>query len=202
MSYARHVIFWPRRRRRPPAQQPSRVPLPGLWSRGVEFGDDALTFVDYVHPAASVCAEPVLSVSGIRDVDPAGFPPEIRTTAGETLFVSKLREGDLRQFAERHRIPQIARPDIWMRLLEPFLDTTIGHGRQADTDGWLRDRGLSEAEIARARARVGPMMTAYNELLWEWEDLNLSDLVLASASSPDAGLYWWAMGIADRAAVE
>ncbi|EGD54980.1 hypothetical protein [Gordonia neofelifaecis] len=174
------------------------------WSIEAEFGDDAILYSRYPHPAASVRRSPRLASSQVRDVDSAEFPPQIRTTSGETLFVPREGRFGLAEFAARNRVPEVRRPDLWSLVLEPFLDTEVTAHQIERVDGILRTHGLTDVEIGDLRGRVSAMMESYNAFLWDWTDLNLYDLVCASSvwhrSDIDVGVafYRWAMEIADR----
>ena len=177
-------------------------------SLAAEFDHQVITFPSYMHPSASVSRNPVLAATRIRDVDSVGYPPEIRTTTGETLFVAKEFGPELAAFAERNGIAEVRRPGVWNPLLEPFLDTSFDKSDDDATRARLLAYGLAPGEIDVARERVAPMMTEYNAIMWEWVDLGLSDLIAASAAwhrrSAGARLrradafYCWAMELADR----
>jgi hypothetical protein len=158
-----------------------------------------------------------LAASAIRDADPAAAPPEIRTLSGETLFVSAVQREDLERFCRASQIPMRKRPDIWGDLLEPFVGTQPAPGYEAVTLGRLRQAGLTDTEIGRIRAEVGPLMLAYNTLHWDWHHLGLADLLdaVTADSLPEyhharlrelraelgetASFYAWAMRIANSA---
>ncbi|MFJ3793139.1 hypothetical protein [Kitasatospora sp. NPDC090091] len=151
----------------------------------------------------------VVPAAAVRDADPAASPPEIRTVAGETVFVRAERRAELESFCLANRIPRQSRPDVWGALLEPFLDTEFTPERQAATQACLsRVAGLSAGEVADIRARVAPLMRAYNGLHWDWHHLGLADLLDAAtadwipehlriAPGEQAAFYSWAAGIAD-----
>jgi hypothetical protein len=157
-----------------------------------------------------------LAAAAIRDADPAATPPEIRTLSGETLFIPAVQRAGMERFCRAHQIPARNRPDIWGYLLEPFL------GPQPRLEAWalarLHQAGLSTAEIDQIRAKVGPLMTAYNLFHGEWAHLGLANLLDALTMDPlpkllrafrfeeiraelgeTASFYAWAMRIANRA---
>jgi hypothetical protein len=158
-----------------------------------------------------------LAASAIRDADPAATPPEIRTLSGETLFVSATQREELERFCRASQIPVRKRPDIWGDLLEPFLDTQFTPEHEAETLSRLRQAGLTDTEIGQIRAKVGPIMLAYNAFHWDWCHLGLDDLFDAVTTDslpvylrnrlremrPEPGeiarFYSWAMKIADGA---
>jgi len=159
-----------------------------------------------------------LAASAIRDADPAAAPPEIRTLSGETLFVSAVQREELEQFCRAGQIPVRKGPDVWGDLLEPFVDTEFTPEREEVTRSRLNQAGLTDSEISQIRAKVGPLMLAYNAFYWDWAHLGLSDLLdaLTTDSLPGylhaglhveeiraelgetASFYAWAMTIANR----
>ncbi|WP_434445644.1 hypothetical protein [Lentzea sp. E54] len=176
----------------------------------VTFGQDHIEFADYRFPWASVHPHGVLPVPDVRDASVQAGPPEIRTVAGETLFLARDDKAALAAFCERHDIAVVSRFDVWGNLLESFLDTEFSVSQQEATNARLRAVGLSQASIDSIRARLKPLMHAYNfdSMLWEWADLGLYDLlralsgVLVPADLPGtlgdpAEVYRWAMEIAD-----
>ncbi|MEU0885716.1 hypothetical protein ABZ345_44640 [Lentzea sp. NPDC005914] len=176
----------------------------------MKFGPDHIAFTTYAFPWASVYPHGVLRASDIRDAYVEAGPLEIRTRSGETLFASWDHKAALVQFCERHSIPLVRRLDVWGNLFEPFLDTEFGAEHEAATDARLRAAGLPQPEIDSIRARLAPLMRAYNfdSGLWEWCDLGLYDLLNALNGTlvdrallpalEDLGeVYRWAMEIAD-----
>ncbi|MFE3542781.1 hypothetical protein ACFXK0_07405 [Nocardia sp. NPDC059177] len=176
----------------------------------VVLADAEIRFVDYPFAGASVYPDGVLAVAGIRDAEPAGIPPEIRTIHGETLFVPAAHRVELTEFCTANAITVRNRPDIWSDLLEPFLDTIFDDDTQRATEDRLRRAGLSTAGIAGIRGRVEPAMMSYNfdSMLWEWGYLGLYDLLSAAngvlarpAARATLGdpvrFYVWAMRVAE-----
>ncbi|MFG2335167.1 hypothetical protein [Streptomyces yangpuensis] len=154
-------------------------------------------------------ARQVLPAAAVRDADPAATPPELRTVAGDTVFVDSRDTAALERFCAEHRIPVRRRPDIWGDLLEPFLDTRFDDRHHTATLDRLERGGVGRDEAVRIRRRVGPLMTAYNSLHWDWHHLGLADLLEAAASDhvpaelrvppqDRAAFRAWAMEIADR----
>jgi len=142
----------------------------------------------------------------IADADLTATPPEIRTVSGVTLFVSAEQREELEWFCRASRIPTRTRPDVWGDLLEPFLDTQFTPEHEAATLSRLRRAGMTETEVGQIRARVGPLMLAYNAIHWDWSHLGLADLLDAMTTEALPGgaelgetssFYRWAMGIAN-----
>lgn len=160
-----------------------------------------------------------LAATEIRNADPAATPPEVRTLSGETPFVSAVQNEELEQFCRASQIPLRKRPDIWGDLLQPFVDTEFTPEHEAVTRGRLNRAGLTDSEISQIRAKVGPLILAYNAFHWDWAHLGLADLLdaLTIVSLPGylhaglrveelraelgevASFYAWAMSIADSA---
>ncbi|MEU5064884.1 hypothetical protein AB0G95_12735 [Streptomyces virginiae] len=158
---------------------------------------------------ASVPAR-VLGAAAVREADPDAAPPEIRTLAGEIVFVSSVHQAGLRRFCEVNGIPLRVRPDVWGDLLEPFLDTSFTHRERMANLERLAAVGLDAGETARIRERVGPLMAAYNSVHWDWNHLGLADLLEAAFGTlvPEElripprerdAFRGWATGIANRA---
>jgi hypothetical protein len=188
-------------------------------SHGLEvaFADSHVFFPDGHLSRVGGTFVGALAASAIRDADPAGAPPEIRTLSGETLFVSAMQRQELERFCRATQIPVRKRPDIWGDLLEPFLDTEFTPKHEAVTLSRLRQAGLTDTEIDQIRARVGPLMLAYNSVHWDWCHLGLFDLLdaVTTDSLPEylrsrlremrrepveiTRFYAWAMRIADGA---
>ncbi|WP_336082427.1 hypothetical protein [Nocardia sp. SSK8] len=179
------------------------------------LADGEIRFANYPFAGASVYPEGVVTAVEIRDVDPRGWPPEIRTVHGETLFVPRVDETELRAFCTANAIAVRTRPDIWSDLLEPFLDTWFDPEHERATEQRLQRAGLSSAQIVAIRQRVERAMMSYNfdSMLWDWVHLGLYDLLSAAAgvlARPEAAatlgdpvrLYGWAMRIAEGRADE
>ncbi|MGC0318263.1 hypothetical protein QBC98_006780 [Kitasatospora acidiphila] len=161
-----------------------------------------------VVPAGSALGG-TIPAAAVRDADPQAAPPEIRTVSGATLLVPAEQRAELENFCAANRIPLRSRPDVWGDLLEPFLDTEFTPERQAVTQARLRRAGLGADEVAGIRARVAPVMRAYNAVHQDWHHLGLADLLDAATagwmpehlrikSGERAAFYAWAMTIADR----
>jgi hypothetical protein len=178
----------------------------------VSFGVDRIEFRHYEFVGATVHPNGTLTVAQIRDVDTTATPPEIRTKLGETLFVPRDQQAALREFCQRNNIVDRYRPDVWADLLEPFLDTRFDEAHERATEQRILATGLSHVDIEDIRARLRPLMDAYNldSMLWEWVELNLYDLLSAASGrlvpaelpatlGDPVEFYAWAMEIADRA---
>ncbi|WP_280508867.1 hypothetical protein [Nocardia cyriacigeorgica] len=139
------------------------------------FGSEHLSAVDLPDGRA-------VPAAAIRDADPAAFPPEIRTRTGLTLFVSANQRAELAEFCARYAVPIAHRVDVWADLLEPYLDTEFSEADQRATIARLERAGIPADEVASIRARVGPVVHAYNVKVWEWVHLGLCDLFEAATT--------------------
>jgi hypothetical protein len=175
----------------------------------VSFAEDRVRFPRYGFRGASVHPAGDVPVERVRDADWTAMPPEIRTTDGETLFVARPHREALAGFCGRHGIPHRRRHDVWGDLLDPFLDTWFDAEDERATLDRLAGSGFGEPEVADIRARVGPVMLAYNGIVWDWVNLNLFDLLTAMTGplvpahlraelGDPAEFYRWAMRVADR----
>ena len=147
---------------------------PGL---EVTFADDRVFFPAGHLSRIGGTFDGTVAASAICDADPAAAPPEIRTLSGETLFISAGQREELERFCRASQVPIRKRPDIWGGLLEPFVDTELTPEHKAATLTHLRRAGLTDTEISQIRAKVGPLMLAYNALHWDWAHLGLADLL-------------------------
>ncbi|MGW4633569.1 hypothetical protein [Nocardia sp. NPDC004415] len=174
------------------------------------LADGEIRYANYPFAGASVYPEGVVTAAEIRDADPRGWPPEVRTVHGETLFLPRVDEAELVEFCTVNAIAVRRRPDVWSDLLEPFLDTTFDPEHQRATEQRLRRAGLSAAQIVAIRQHVERAMLSYNfdSMLWDWVNLGLFELLSAAAgvlARPEAAaslgdpvrLYGWAMRIAE-----
>ncbi|QKW39471.1 hypothetical protein HUT06_40080 [Actinomadura sp. NAK00032] len=175
------------------------------------IADDHIRFRRYSFRGATVHPAGVIEPSRIRDADWKAMRPEIRTTFGETLFLSWRQQSEMERFCARNGVTRRFRFDVWGDLLEPFLDTRFEPAQERATLVRLDGAGFSSREVAEIRRRLTPLMHAYNfdAMVWEWAYLGLFDL-LNAANAPivdravqeelgePAAFYDWAMAIADR----
>lgn len=147
-----------------------------------------------------------ISWAEVRDVDPGAAPPEVRTVDGRTVFVDARRRDALADAARAAGVAIVERPDVWDRLLQPFLDTDMP-GWAAEADAQLVGWGFTVDEIGAIRAEVGAYVGPYALLMLEWVHLGVCDLIEARfqldegfAASRDEYVRWrrWIDGVADR----
>jgi hypothetical protein len=174
------------------------------------FDTDGITFTEYPFPPASVYPNGRLSYAAIRDVDP-GWPAEIRTLRGETLFLSAADADTFRAAIAAAGLTIVERVPVWELLLEPFLDTEFTPEDEARTLAMLERVGFSQAEVASLRGSVENAMLAFNSVHWDWVHLGHSDVLEAMRwpvtwkgitnrlfPRTYAEFYWHTMEIADR----
>jgi hypothetical protein len=161
-------------------------------SLDVEFLADGVAFRAYPFAPASVHPSGVVSYSAVREVLPEMWPPEIRTHAGEVLFVSATQKDQLLAAAARHALPIVRRIDMWALILEPFLDTEFSEQSQQRTFEILHENGVGRERCEALRQEFGPAMYHYNfaTFLWEWVHLGQYDLFSAISSVPGNLLAW------------
>jgi hypothetical protein len=166
------------------------------------FSQTGIQFEHYPFPPASVYRAGFLPWTAISEVVP-GAPPEVRTHAGEVLFISAVQTDELYAATDAAGIPTVRRVDVWDLILTPFLDTVFDAAYHERVLLRLDANGISRAECQQIRERVREPMLSYNALLWDWVHLGLYDLLNAHLSvlSKQAfrTFYWEAMAIALRA---
>lgn len=166
------------------------------------FTSAGIQFEHYPFPPASVYPAQFLPWETVSELV-LGMPPEVRTHAGEVLFVSAAQTQELTAAAETAGIPTVRRVDVWDLILTPFLDTTFDEAYHEHLLVYLESNGISRDECQHIRNQVREPMLDYNALLWDWVHLGLYDLLLAHIArlSQQAfqAFYWEAMAIAMRA---
>lgn len=148
----------------------------------VRFEDGAIAFSSYPFAPASVRPGGRAAAEAIAEVDLEGAPPAVLTTEGEWLFLPASQREELGAFVERHGLRVVQREDVWMLLLEPFLDTEFSEEIQAKTMQRLAALGLSASEVARIRGQVERQMLTYTAITWEWMYYGLFDVLQAMAT--------------------
>ena len=148
----------------------------------VRFEAGAIAFEGYPFFPASVHPHGALPAEAIAELDHPGAPPAVLTTEGEWLFIPATQREDLSAFAARQGLPVVQREDVWMLLLEPFLDTEFSEEIQARTMARLAAHGLPASEVARIRGEVERQMLAYTAITWEWMYYGLFDVLQAMAT--------------------
>ena len=172
----------------------------------VTIDDRGVTWTGYPFREASVYPNGAIRWSEVRDFDGGGLPPEVRTKRGETLFIPGDNKALFSERATKAGVPEVIREDVWSHLLDPFLDTQHSPKWIENSCRRLRACAISDRRTERIRRLFGPMMLAYNSLLWEWCHFGLYDLLravsvgqgLAPSEVPQRRLYHWAMAIAER----
>lgn len=122
--------------------------------------------------------------STVRDADPDPYPPQLRLIDDRTIFVSRDHRAELADGLSRAGVPVRKRPDVWVDLLEPFLDTEYGQASRARCEGRLRSHGFTDREIHDIRRRVRTRMLAMTMLTWEWCGYSHVDVLRATSYVP------------------
>ncbi len=147
----------------------------------VSIRPDGFFFTDYPFKPASIYPSGLVSYSHIKEIVICNFPPEIRTKSEEILFITDIKDEELKKVALNNNIDLVLRVDVWSYILEPFLDTEFTEEQQERTLQVLEENNISRQECKKLRDFVEQAMTAYNFTsgLWEWVHLGLFDLLLA-----------------------
>ena len=152
------------------------------WDRTrVTLEDSNLRFSNYGFHPASVFPAGSIGTDRISEINLGAWPPQVRLTSGEILFVHPPDKGALLDFIDRHDLPTARRSSVWSALLDPFLDSCEDQETIDQQFAWLAQLGLNRDAVTRWRREVGVAMIAYNfgTRLWEWAILGLYDVLLA-----------------------
>ena len=152
------------------------------WDRTrVTLEDSMLRFSNYGFEPASVFPSGSISTDRIAEINLGAWPPQVRLTTGEILFVHPPDKGALLEFIDRHDLPTARRSSVWGALLEPFLDSSEDQETIDRQFASLAQVGLDRQAVDRWRHEVGISMIAYNfgTRLWEWAVLGLYDVLRA-----------------------
>ena len=146
----------------------------------VESNGATLRFTDYPFQPASVYPNGVVELHQVAEVELL-YPPQLRLTSGEILFVMHPYKDALLAFVNRNDIVVKQRSSVWSALLDPFVDTWEDQPTIDRQFAWLADLGLDREAVDNWRREVAPAMVAYNfgTGLWEWTSLNLYDVLTA-----------------------
>ncbi len=120
--------------------------------------------------------------SDVMELDSRSAPPEVRLRDGRTLFVAPEHREALAAAAGSLGISDVARPDVWAAILEPYLDTATN--RRANRRDLSR-LGVPRWVVRRARRRLRVPMMRLTLLTWEWERYGHADAVTAFATFGD-----------------
>jgi hypothetical protein len=127
------------------------------------------------------------------------FPPTVRTTSGEYVFVSAEHVRALCDLGQQFGIPFVERVDVWSFLLEPFLDTQTSAADIALFNQRLKENGITEKEAKSIRNRVETEMKQLTNLTWEWFHYGMMDVLEATEATYQSPWSQFVFSIADRA---
>ncbi len=131
------------------------------------------------------------------------FPPTLKV-GKELIFISKVKENELKNFAINNHIKIEKRPSNWNWITEPFLDTEFTDDDQQKTLDILSSNGITKREVIELRSEIEKQMYKYNfdTMLWEWCNLGLLDVLFAMNAKYNEHdfeqFYWMAMEIEQR----
>ncbi|WP_173216875.1 hypothetical protein [Paenibacillus alba] len=147
----------------------------------IKFYNERVEFSEYPFWASSISNDGIILIEEICEVLLDQLPPEIRTKAGDVIFVEALYKERLKKFAEINNIPMVRRIDTWGLILDEFLDTEFSEDSKERVFNMLEACGISREEVVSIRHSVHDVMIAYNftSMLWEWVHLGLYDLLKA-----------------------
>ncbi|MCY9663137.1 hypothetical protein P5G65_35585 [Paenibacillus chondroitinus] len=112
----------------------------------IKFYKNHIEFSEYPFSAASISNQGTLHIEDIREVLLDQLPPEIRTHAGDVIFVESIYKKNLEVFAQSNNIPMVRRIDTWALILEDFLDTEFSEEDNERTFKTLEACGISRGE--------------------------------------------------------
>lgn len=146
----------------------------------VEIGEDFIVLHNYPFVPSSAFPTRRFEAEEIRDLSLLSAPPNMRV-GNELLMLTAENGEELRAFAQRNKLPVVNRAQIWEAILEPFLDTEFTPEHVRKTHQYFEKYGLGVSEVKALRAEVASQMITYNfdTMLWEWVNLDLSDVLRA-----------------------
>lgn len=127
-----------------------------------------------------------ISSSLIDEIDIESYPPTIRVK-DELIFLTSEKRDELKEFALRHNLKVVKRPNIWGWILEPFLDTEFTNETDIRLTRLLGEYGLTKETVTSIRKEVKTQMLKYNfdTMLWEWGALGAEDVLKAMRTKYD-----------------
>jgi hypothetical protein len=116
----------------------------------------------------------------IDEIDIESYPPTVKVK-NELIFLTSEKRVELKEFALRHNLKVVERPDIWGWILAPFLDTEFTKETDERLTRLLNEYGLTEEIVNSIRKEVKTQMLKYNfdTMLWEWGGLGAEDVLKA-----------------------
>lgn len=152
-------------------------------------------------PEAHYCGR-FIPWSLVWDADPQATPPELRLADGRTVFIASAHREPLAAALTEAGVAVRRRPDVWLDLLEPFLDVQYDDAARTRCEGRLHGWGFTDREIRDIRRRVWLRMLAETMVSGEWQYYTHADVLAATSHLPRAcylRFRRWADAIAARA---
>jgi len=161
--------------------------------------DDRIVFDYYEFYFSSLRKDKVLTVGRINEVDFNTYPYSMEIDKGEIIFFNHNDER-IKPFAERNKIIQSDKVDVWQLLCNEFLDTEFESDNLRAHQHSLHSLQFTEAEVKAIQKRIkwalfGTMEWNY---LGHWDLLAMKQHRSLFYRLRGADFYWWTMGIALR----
>jgi len=146
----------------------------------VIVGDDFLKIENYPFEPSIAFKQTIFKPHEIDEIDFKSYLPTIRIK-DELIFLPSEKRSELENLGKRNKINIVERLGIWNAILEPFLDTEFTNEAGKRTSQFLENYGLTNEQVKTLRKEVELQMLKYNfdTTLWEWVDLNASDVLRA-----------------------
>jgi hypothetical protein len=146
----------------------------------LRFESDYLEIDGYPFQPSIAYGQTKIPSDIIDEIDIESYPPTIKVN-NELIFLTSEKRDELKEFAHRHNLKAVKRPDIWGWILAPFLDTEFTKETDERLSGLLNEYGLTEEIVNSIRKEIKTQMLKYNfdTMLWEWGGLGAEDVLKA-----------------------
>jgi hypothetical protein len=146
----------------------------------LRFESDYLEIDGYPFQPSIAYGQTKIPSELIDEIDIESYPPTIKVK-NELIFLTSEKRDELKEFAHRHNLKAVKRPDIWGWILAPFLDTEFTKETDERLSGLLNEYGLTEEIVNSIRKEIKTQMLKYNfdTMLWEWGGLGAEDVLKA-----------------------